>query len=131
MLLDEGRAAYAALDLGREALLPAEADTHVLTWRGTAVNSVLSIVFIAAGLDCEVSDIGVTICGCHPEEARAILRRVAACPPIEDLAQFVGNLRIAKYDDYVSEALLRRLWARRNQAAKSEVDDVLRALYPR
>ena len=124
-LLEEGRAAYATYDLDRQMLLPAQGDTHVLTWRGTAANSVLSIVFIAAGLECEVHDIGVTVSDCHPDQALAVVRSVKACPPIEDLAGFVGNLRTAKYDDYVPEPLLRRLWARRHAHVRAEVDEVL------
>lgn len=127
-LLTEGRQAYEALDLERKPLVAANRDTHVFTWRGTNVNSVLAIMFAAAGIQCEVHDVGVTLVDCTPEEARAIIGSVKECPPIEDLSEFVGNLRLAKYDDFVPEQLLRRLWARRNQAVQSEVDDTLKAL---
>jgi ATP-dependent Lhr-like helicase len=127
-LLREGRTAYGAFDLDRQMLLQAEGDTHVLTWRGTAVNSVLSVVFIAAGLECEVHDVGLTVTDCNAEQLGATFGKVEACPPIEDLADFVGNLRAAKYDEYVPELLLRRLWARRHAHIRPEVDAVLKDL---
>ncbi|HEV2816244.1 MAG TPA: DEAD/DEAH box helicase [Allosphingosinicella sp.] len=127
-LLAEGRAAYAAFDLRHEMLLSSGRDTHVFTWQGTAVNSVLSILFIAAGLECEVNDVGVTVADSDPDEVRAVVKGLQACPPIEDLADFVGNLRLAKYDDYVPEPLLRRLWARRNAATRPEAQQVLQML---
>lgn len=34
-------------------------------------------------------------------------------PAVDDLADFVGNLRVAKYDATVLEPLLRRLWGKR------------------
>lgn len=127
-LLCEGRAVYTELGLAREALLAAGKDTHILTWRGTATNAVLAIAFIAAGLQCEVNDVGVTVSDCTPKEVSALVGQMGNCPPIEDLAEFVGNLRIAKYDELLPESLLRRLWARRNAPERDRVNEVLQML---
>lgn len=124
----QGRTAFRELDLYRKALMPAVRDTHVITWRGTAVNSVLSIVLMSAGLEVAVHDIGITAVDVTPEQLSAVLRQAGDCPPMEDLSEFVAGLRTAKLDDFVDEALLRRLWAARNERYRDDVTHVLENL---
>ncbi len=79
------------------------------------MNSVFAIAMAAAGLECAVHDIGVTVAETEPDPVKAIIGQIAENPPaVEDLADFVGNLRVAKYDAMVPEPLLRRLWAKAN-----------------
>ena len=124
----QGRIAFRELGLDRRALLPAARDTHVITWRGTAVNSVLSIVLMSAGIEVAVHDVGVTAVDVTPEQLASVLRQAGDCPPMEDLSDFVAGLRTAKLDDFVDEALLRRLWATRNERYRDDVTHVLENL---
>lgn len=115
-LLIEGRRAFGELKIGSLPLLASGRDTHVMSWRGTAMNSVFAIALSAAGIECTAHDVGVTAANCTVEEVAAILARIADMPPmsVEDIASFVENLRAAKFDEHVPSSLLRRLWARAN-----------------
>ncbi|TYC83812.1 DEAD/DEAH box helicase [Novosphingobium sp. BW1] len=126
--LEQGRTAYRNLALDRTALIPAARDTHVVSWRGTALNSVLSIVLMSAGLEVEVHDLGVTAIDTTPEELTAVLQQAGDCPSMDDLSEFVLSLRTAKLDDFVDEILLRRLWAVRNAKHQGAVTSILNEL---
>lgn len=126
--LEQGRAAYRALRLDRHAMVQSGGDTLVATWRGTATNGLLAILLVSAGLEVETHDIGVTVLGTEPEELRMLLGRLAECPPVEDLADFVEGLRTAKLDEFVDESLLRRLWAARNEEHRGAVSEILHQL---
>lgn len=123
--LEQGRSVYRDLSLERRALISAARDTHVITWRGTAVNSVLSIVLMSAGLEVAVHDVGVTAVDTTPGQLAAVLQHTGECPAMEDLSDFVIGLRTAKLDDFVDENLLRRLWAARNANHRDAVSSVL------
>ncbi|MBJ3786363.1 DEAD/DEAH box helicase [Devosia sediminis] len=117
----EGRQAFRDMELDRTRVLRAGRDTHVLTWTGTEMNSVLALALASAGLECSVLDIGVTVVDASPVEVAGMLGQIAAAPPsLEDLSEFVMNLRTEKYDDYVPEGLLRRTWvaARRDESLR-------------
>ncbi|HTN63400.1 MAG TPA: hypothetical protein VL147_17915 [Devosia sp.] len=110
--LFSARETFEKLGLEEVHILAAGRDTHVLTWTGTAMNSVLAFAITAAGLDCEVLDIGVTVLDTAPDIVSAILQQVAeATPSIEDIADFVEGLRTEKFDELIPEQMLRRLWA--------------------
>lgn len=113
-LLAEGRKAFAALGLGATPFLASGEDTHVLTWRGTAANSVLGVSLMAAGWECEIHDLGVTVADISPGDLKALLARTKAPVAALELSAFVANLQQAKYDEYAPPDLLRRLWARAN-----------------
>ncbi|NIU04120.1 MAG: hypothetical protein GWO40_07460, partial [Gammaproteobacteria bacterium] len=67
----------------------------------------------SAGLDCEPNDIGVCVEETSPSEMFELLSRMDRIPSADELSAFVVNLRTAKYDDFVPDALLRRAWAQR------------------
>ncbi len=129
-LLQEGRRAFRALGLDRERLVQSGKDTHVLLWRGTAFNSAFSIGLSAVGFECSVHDIGLTVSDAAPNEVLLALQQMAAMPSISpyDLAEKVGNLRTAKYDNYVPTRVLRYLWAQRNDAIVGEIAGVASSL---
>ena len=128
-LLRKGRAAFHDLGLKGTRFLASGKDTHVLLWRGTEMNSVFAIALASAGLDCVVHDIGVTVADTEPGQLRSIVAQIADNPPsVEDIADFVENLRVAKYDEMVPEPLLRRLWATANAGAGMELGDQARAI---
>ena len=127
-LLAEGRLAFHKMGLDARRFLQAGNDTHVLAWRGTAVTSILAVLLSSAGLECEAHDIGVTVANASAEDVLALLAKTPVCPPIEDLAGFVQNLRHAKYDDFLTDDLLRSDWAARNANYRNAVTQVLQEL---
>jgi ATP-dependent Lhr-like helicase len=127
-LLSEGRVAFSELGLRERRYVQAGRDTHVLTWRGTTVTSLFAVLLTCAGLEAEAHDVGVTVVDATPDEIRAVLAQTAECPPIEQLAGFVRNLRQAKYDTYLPDGLLSRDWAARNAPFRDDVSAVLQEL---
>jgi ATP-dependent Lhr-like helicase len=126
--LAEARSSYRALGLDSRDVVEAGADCYLLTWRGTAVNALLAILIRSAGLECEALDVGVGVTDCSPDELRAVFESVTAFPSIEQLGEFVANLRNAKLDDYIDEDLLRRLWCDRNSDVLVDAEATLREL---
>lgn len=123
--LRDGRAAYRRLGLDRVCAVAWGNDTLLATWAGTAVNDILAILIRSAGLKCEADDVALTVVSCTPEELRRLLKSMPDFPSVERLSGFVANLRTAKYDAYVDEDLLRRLWAERARPARAEAIAVL------
>lgn len=88
------------------------------------MNAVFAFALVAAGLDCVVTDVGVTVAGATVEEVEAIVAGIAERPiAVEDIADFVENLENAKFDERVPDALLRKLWARANAGAASQLSE--------
>jgi ATP-dependent Lhr-like helicase len=127
-LLIEGRAAFDALGLAENRFVRSGDDTHVLTWRGTAVNSILAVLLTAAGFECEAHDVGVTAVDSSVEDVRGMLDRVAQCPPLEDLSPFVKTLRSAKFDEFLADDFLARYWAKRNEPFREAVSSTIQCL---
>lgn len=123
--LAEGRRAYARLRLEETDYVPSGRDTYLFTWRGTTTNDLLAILLIRAGLEAEAFEAGVTVVDCSPAQLKRTLAQIEACPPTSDLSEFVQNLRSAKYDEFIDEALLRRLWEARNADGPAAVTEVL------
>jgi ATP-dependent Lhr-like helicase len=121
-LLAEGRAAFTELGLADRRVVAAGRDAHLFLWTGTAINSIAAVVLHCAGFECEAHDVGVTVFDVEPEDLRSFLAAIAAIPTPEEVAQFAKNLRHAKYDDYLSEELLRKDWVRRNSASWPAVE---------
>lgn len=128
VFLAEGRDAFRRLGLDRRCAIPMGRDTLLATWAGTAVNDVLAILIRSAGLDVQADDVALTVADSTPDELRALIGSLSEIPSVEDLSAFVENLRGAKYDAFVDEALLRRLWANRARPAREEAVVVLEAL---
>jgi ATP-dependent Lhr-like helicase len=129
-LLEEGRAAFRQLKLDSTRLIQSGGDTHVMLWRGTSINDLFAIAMKACGLDSLTHDVGITVADATADEVYAVVRRMADTPPvpIDDLAAFVQTLRSAKYDGYVPETLLRRLWARRHATEAAELQSIARSI---
>ena len=128
--LDEGRMAFQDMDLGNVRFLQVGNDVHVLLWRGTAMNTVFAMALKASGLECQEHDIGITVADVGIDEVKAIVSRIAEMPSMnaDDIAQFVENLRVAKYDDLVPEPLLRRMWARSHAEYAAQVKSLAQSL---
>ena len=126
--LAEGRAAYQRLGLDGADAIASGRDTLLATWAGTAVNDVFLILLRAAGFECQADDVALLVVDCAPVELRGVLDALGAFPTTTELSAFVENLRRAKYDDLIDEALLRRLWAARAEQARSDAIAFLQRL---
>jgi ATP-dependent Lhr-like helicase len=104
-------------------------DVHLMTWAGTAINDLLALVVQAAGLECQANDVGVVVIGCRAEELSRMLTSLTEFPSVESLSHFVENLRSAKFDEFIEDPLLRRLWAARNQPVREEAERILGSLF--
>jgi ATP-dependent Lhr-like helicase len=124
-LLCEARAAFQELGLATRRVAAAEANVHLFLWRGSAVNSIVEVVLLCAGFECEAHDLGVTILGAEPGDVHSFLEGLGGIPPPEVVADFAKNLRTAKYDNYFSEELLRSAWVRRNRVFWNDVEECL------
>lgn len=124
-LLEQGRAAFHQQQLHKNRFFAAGADTHILTWRGSAINAVLAILLISTGMRCETFDVGVTVIDVPREDIRGVLAAIGTCPSMTELSQYIDNLVVEKYDEYVSETLLRENWARRNNHLQTQITDLI------
>lgn len=128
-LLAEGRANFLAMELDQNRLIQSGRDCLILTWMGTATNSVLGFALAGAGFSVEVIRAGVAVSNASPEEVRQALIRIAHSPPdSEDISGHVQNLQVAKFDAMVPESLLRRLWAQRHSATRDRLGAVAAGL---
>lgn len=129
-LLADGRAAYRELGLDRTPFVQAGNDTHVFLWRGTALSSMFGIALGTAGIECSVHDIGVSAADTAPDRVEAVVRKIAegAAITADVLAASVGNLREAKYDEYIPDDVLRALWAERHRPFEGALRDAARAV---
>lgn len=132
-MLAEGREAFDEYGLSQTRFVACGRDVHVLLWRGTEFCTVFSIALQSAGLEVEVNELGVTVANATVDEVRALVADLAGMPPIpaSELADFVENLRTAKYDEFVPEALLRRFWARNRASLAGQIQTAARALLPK
>lgn len=124
----EGRVAFDRLGLGSNALLQGDKDVHILTWRGSTINSVLAVLLTSTGIACETIDVGVTVTGASLEDARDVLASIGECPPIAELGPFVENLAVEKFDEFVPSELLRQHWVLRHAHLQTEISELLTTL---
>lgn len=127
-LLNEGRSAFEEFNLRSQSMLQQERDTYLLTWRGTAFNDALETLLVSAGLECESFDVGVMVAETAPAELSSMLSKIAELPTAENLSLFVENLRSAKYDDFIPDALLQKAWADRMRPACARLSQVRQLL---
>ncbi len=126
--LTEGRTAFRRLGLGSNAFLQGDKDVHVLTWRGSRINSVLAVLLTSTGIACETFDVGVTVTGASLDDTRDVLASIGGCPPIAELGPFVENLAIEKFDEFVPSELLRQHWVARHANLAPEITGLMRTL---
>lgn len=127
-LLSGGRGAFEELDLGRRRVIAAGKNVHVFLWRGSAINSIAAVILICAGFECEAHDVGFTVLDAEIDDVRSFLDGLVGIPPPDIVAGFAENLRTAKYDNYLSDELLRRAWVNRNESLWPELQATLVAL---
>ena len=130
-LLRQGRTAFTRHRASAVRVLSAGRDIHLLTWRGTGVNSVLAVALTLLDLRAEAHDLGVTVspkprieieigeqADQEPEMTPlvvAALERIASRPL--DAITLAGSLKAlggAKFDAYVPAEVLRASWMASN-----------------
>jgi ATP-dependent Lhr-like helicase len=124
----EGRAAFRRMGVGNNAFLQGDKDVHVLTWRGSTINSVLAVLLTSTGIACETFDVGVTVTGASLEDTRDVLATIGKCPPVAELGPFVENLASEKFDEFVPSELLRNHWVVRHAHLAPEITELIQTL---
>jgi len=128
-LLAEGRNAYARADLSRRSILEMGRNALLFPWVGSATVAAMCVAFAGMGVLAEDNGVGITVAA-PIEAAIGGLKRLAAfsaadLAKIEDGALGLGG---AKYDDFIPQSLLRRLWGRRNAAVIASLPGIAREL---
>jgi len=57
-----------------------------------------------------------------------VLASIGECRPIAELAAFLENLVVEKFDEFVPSALLRQHWVARHVHLQTEISEVLTTL---
>jgi ATP-dependent helicase Lhr and Lhr-like helicase len=97
-------------------LVEEERDLHVFLWRGSQANAVFGAALAMAGHSAEIHDFGVTIPKTTMDEGILLLRTLGNMGSLTsaDVAEFVANIRVGKFADFVPDALARAQWAQQN-----------------
>lgn len=124
-LLQEGRAAYAALDLDHRHVIGDGDDTYIFHWQGTRTAETVRLALSGKGIRTEYDTVGLrapsTSAHLVTEAVKALRQSV---PTASELAAHVETLRRQKYDHLIPEGLLRDAFAR----SRISVDGLMTAL---
>jgi ATP-dependent Lhr-like helicase len=122
-LLAEGRSVFRDLNLGVKSLVEEDRDLHVFLWRGSQANAVFGATLAMAGLPAESHDFGVTIPKTTLMEGEPLLRKLGQMESLTstEVADFVENIRVGKFADFIPEPLARAQWARQNADVVKEI----------
>lgn len=129
-LLAQARDAYRRADLAHVNVVSVGSTIHLFPWVGTATASVLAVALAILNLNAEANGMGVSISdSCMDDVLKALTQLSAFTPP--DLAQIEENalgLCSGKYDEYVPDHLLKRVWARRNAQSIIAIPNIARLM---
>lgn len=122
-LLAEGRSTFRELNLSVKSLVEEDRDLHVFLWRGSQANAVFGASLAMAGLPAESHDFGVTIPKITLAEGEPLLRKLGSLETLTSsaVADFVENIRVGKFADFVPEPLAKAQWARQNADVVKEI----------
>lgn len=113
--LDEGRQAYAALNLAKVSVLPTGSTTLVLTWMGDAGNQALAALLRYHGLTAFSSGFCIEVSNelSDGQRVRDSLKAIAGAPipPLDAVLADAKNLECEKWDWCLPESLLRKSYA--------------------
>ena len=106
-----------------KSLVEEDRDLHVFLWRGSQANAVFGATLAMAGLPAEPHDFGVTIPKTTLVEGEPLLRKLWKMESLTstEVADFVENIRVGKFADFVPESLVRAQWARQNADLVKEI----------
>ncbi len=112
-LLQEGRAAYAALELDRRSIVAHGDDVFIFHWHGTRTAETLRLALAHRGIRTEHDTVGLRA---HSTPIAPVTDAVKglreALPSATELAANVETLHRQKYDHFIPEDLLRSAFAR-------------------
>ncbi len=112
-LLQEGRAAYAALDLDRRYVIGDGDDTYIFHWQGTRTGETMRLALSSKGIRTEYDTVGLRAPSTSAHVvAEAIKALKESAPTASELATHVETLRRQKYDHLIPDELLRDAFAR-------------------
>lgn len=128
-LLAEGRDAYGRADLTRRSILEMGRNVLLFPWVGSGAVAAMCVALAGVGVRAEDNGVGITVSGSISMTVDG-LKKLAAFTAedfaaVENAARGLGG---AKYDDFVPEPLLRRLWGRRNADVIAELPEIARSL---
>ena len=114
-LLDEGRATYARMRLGESPIIDWGQDTLLFPFRGDRIMNTLAVVLIAQDLDVGHDAFALTVRGTTAQGLWRLITALAAQLPPDpvELAAFVQNAAVDKYDHHLTTDLLQRSYAAR------------------
>jgi ATP-dependent Lhr-like helicase len=112
-LLAEGRAKFEQIRLRERSLIEDDNDLHVFLWRGSQATAVFAAALAMAGLAAETQDLGVTIPRTSREQGLPLLKKLSQLSGMSaaGVAEFVRNIRIGKFADFVPDDVARAQWA--------------------
>jgi len=114
-LLVQGRAGYAAMNLGQERIVAVDGGTLLALWTGDRELATARRWIELCRPDAKITaiDIGLLV-SMPPTQLRDVVRALLETKPTGlDLAAVVPNKKTAKFDEYVPEDLLTRDYASR------------------
>lgn len=128
--LNQGFAAFRRHAMDKARVLQRDRSIILLTWRGDAINGLLAVVLRSMGHRCEPHDLGVTADDVDWPSMREVLNRLATAgiPDLRSVADQVGGLASAKFDNLLSDAVLREFWIMANEEAAILLPEVASAL---
>lgn len=87
--------------------------THLMTWRGTTLNSVFATALAAGDLTCEPHDIGVSVFKADRGQVMQVLGSLAGteAPSAATLSKHVLGLGFGKFDALLPDEILQDFWA--------------------
>jgi ATP-dependent Lhr-like helicase len=128
-LLAEGRAAYRRANLSHRSILEMGRNVLLFPWVGSAPLGAMCVALAGVGVRAEDNGVGITVSGSTASTVEG-LKKLAAFTAEDFAAVENGALGLggAKYDDFVPEPLLRRLWGRRNADVIAGLTEIARSL---
>jgi len=112
-LLAEGRSQYLRYGLDSSQILRSGTGTLLFPWSSDAAHQALTLVLRSRGLDASFTGVTVQVSGTLPVEVVTELEAALGSWPDDgaELTRLVKNLCREKYDDFLSEELLRDEYA--------------------
>jgi len=129
-LLTQGFAAFGRYEMDKTRVLRRGRSITLLTWRGDAVNGLLAVVLKSMGSRCEPHDLGVTADDVDWLKLHDVLSRLASegIPDLRSVADQVGGLAWAKFDQLLPDPVLREFWTMASKETAALLPEVVAGL---
>jgi ATP-dependent Lhr-like helicase len=119
-LLQEARSAFHRFELAHAAILEHGSDLIIFPWIGSKSQLALTLALNAAGIKAGMAGIAIDCAGLRLADLASILKMLASEPPPDPIKLAKGgDLDIDKFDDFLSDDMKRRNYARAVLDARS------------